>query len=143
MPRALSRCTAIGGIVALLGLAAPGWAAAPIDGQWYTKGKRAVVTIAPCGKAICGRITRFIVPPDNGVTTDVNNPDHKLRNRKLLGLTVLSGFTADGAKWRGHIYDPESGNSYRSVVTPLKDGNLKVEGCIAFFCRGETWTPVK
>jgi uncharacterized protein (DUF2147 family) len=118
-------------------------AAEPIQGQWYTKGKRAVVTIAPCGEAVCGRLTRFIEQPANGVTTDVNNPDPAMRKRKLVGLPVLSGFTPDGKKWRGKIYDPESGKTYRSVLTKAKNGSLIVEGCIAMFCQAQTWTPVK
>jgi uncharacterized protein (DUF2147 family) len=118
-------------------------ASEPIQGQWYTKGKRAVVTIAPCGPALCGKLTRFIEQPANGVTTDINNPDPAMRKRKLVGLAVLSGFTADGKKWRGKIYDPESGKTYRSVLTKAKSGTLIVEGCIAMFCQAQTWTPVK
>ena len=127
----------------LLASAVPAVASAPIQGQWYTKGKRAVVTIAPCGNTMCGRITRFIEQPKNGVTTDVNNPDPALQKRKLVGLPILSGFVADGNKWRGKIYDPESGKTYRSIVTPGKGGTLSVEGCIAMFCQAQTWTPAK
>ncbi len=127
----------------LLAVAMPAHASEPIQGQWYTKGKRAVVTIAPCGKNMCGRLTRFIEQPKNGVTTDVNNPEPELRKRKLIGLPILTGFVADGKKWRGKIYDPESGKTYRSVVTAAKNGTLSVEGCIAVFCQAQTWTPAK
>lgn len=126
-----------------LALATPARAAESVTGQWYTKGKRAVVTIAPCGKNLCGKITRFIEQPKNGVTTDVNNPDPALKNRKLLGLPILSGFVQDGRKWRGKIYDPESGKTYRSILTPGKAGSLSVEGCIAMFCQAQSWTEVK
>ena len=123
--------------------ASPAMAAESIQGHWYTKGKRAVVTIAPCGQSICGRLTRFIEQPRDGVTTDVNNPDPALRKRKLVGLPILTGFVADGKKWRGKIYDPESGKTYRSIVTPEKNGTLSVEGCIAMFCQAQTWTAAK
>jgi uncharacterized protein (DUF2147 family) len=127
----------------LLATAVPAHASEAIQGQWYTKGKRAVVTIAPCGKNMCGRLTRFIEQPKNGVTTDVNNPDANLRKRKLVGLPILTGFVADGKKWRGKIYDPESGKTYRSIVTAGKNGTLSVEGCIAMFCQAQTWTMAK
>ncbi|WP_152414604.1 DUF2147 domain-containing protein [Blastomonas sp. AAP53] len=127
----------------LLAGAAPVQASASIQGQWYTKGKRAVVTIAPCGANMCGRITRFIEQPKDGVTTDVNNPDPVLKKRKLVGLPILTGFVADGNKWRGKIYDPESGKTYRSIVGPGKSGTLSVEGCIAMFCQEQVWTPAK
>ncbi len=127
----------------LLAAAAPAAASTPIQGQWYTKGKRAIVTIAPCGQTMCGRLTRFIEQPKNGVTTDVNNPEPALQKRKLIGLPILSGFVAEGAKWRGKIYDPESGKTYRSIVSAGKGGTLNVEGCIAMFCQTQTWTPAK
>ncbi|MFY8195787.1 MAG: DUF2147 domain-containing protein, partial [Novosphingobium sp.] len=74
---------------------------------------------------------------------DVNNPDPALRKRKLVGLPILTGFVADGNKWRGKIYDPESGRTYRSIVTAGKNGTLSVEGCIAMFCQAQTWTAAK
>lgn len=123
--------------------AAPVYAAENITGPWYTKDKRALVTIAPCGKALCGKITRLIEQPKSGATTDVNNPDPVLKKRKLVGLPILSGFVADGGKWRGKIYDPNTGKTYRSIVSTTKGGTLNVEGCIAMFCQTQVWTPAK
>lgn len=139
------RLSAFAAIMGAVLLIQPGTALASesIQGQWYTKGKRAVVTIAPCGQTMCGRLTRFIEQPKNGVTTDVNNPEPELRKRKLVGLPILTGFVADGKKWRGKIYDPESGKTYRSIVTAGKNGTLSVEGCIAMFCQAQTWTAAK
>jgi uncharacterized protein (DUF2147 family) len=127
----------------LLASAAPATAAAPIKGKWYTKDKRAIVTIEPCGKTMCGRLTRFIQPPKNGVTTDINNPEPAMKKRKLIGIRILSDFVADGDKWHGKIYDPESGKTYRSVVSHGQAGTLSVEGCVAMFCQAQTWTPAK
>lgn len=127
----------------MLAVAAPVLAAENITGAWYTKDKRALVTIAPCGKALCGKITRLIEQPKSGATTDVNNPDPILKKRKLIGLPILSGFVADGGKWRGKIYDPNTGKTYRSIVSPSKSGTLNVEGCIAMFCQTQIWTPAK
>lgn len=127
-------------VLTLFAAAQPAYAADPIKGQWYTKGKRALVTIISCGDKVCGNLTEMFEKPKDGVSTDVNNSDPKLRNRKLIGLPVLTGFTEDGTKWRGRIYDPESGNTYRSVVERLNPTTLKVEGCVAFICRKEIWT---
>ena len=127
--------------VTLMASAAPALAAAPITGNWYTKDKRAIVKIAPCGSKLCGTIMRFIEKPRDGITTDVNNPDAKLRKRKLLGLPVLSDFSEDGDEWRGKIYDPEAGKNYRSVVYKGASGNLVVKGCIGPFCQSQSWSP--
>jgi uncharacterized protein (DUF2147 family) len=66
-----------------------------------------------------------------------------LRRRPLEGLVILSGFADKGDDWRGKIYDPKSGKTYKSILKRESDGTLKVQGCIAFFCRTQRWTPVK
>ncbi len=124
-------------------LPAPALAADSIQGQWSTKGNRAIVTIAPCGANLCGKLTRFMQQRKDGITTDVKNPEPALRKRKLVGLPILTGFVADGKKWRGKIYDPESGKTYRSIVSLGKGSTLDVEGCIAVFCQTQTWTKVR
>ncbi|SHN59022.1 DUF2147 domain-containing protein [Erythrobacter sanguineus] len=119
---------------------APARAAEPVAGRWITAEKDGVILIAPCGKAICGTIDRFLVPPPEGLDQrDVNNPDTRLRNRKLLGMPILSGFTADGDIWRGRIYDPKSGKSYRSVIRRKGANVLEVKGCLGPFCQTQVW----
>lgn len=130
-------------MAASMALAAPALAADPITGRWYTKDKRALVTIAPCGAALCGKISRLLEPTKSGVTTDVNNPDPALKKRKLVGLPILSDFVADGNKWRGKIYDPNTGKTYRSIVTAASGGKLNVEGCVAMFCQTQIWQQAK
>lgn len=124
----------------LLILAAPAAAAEPIAGRWLTGNGKAVVAIQPCGKALCGRIQRILAPTPGGAPVDANNPDPKLRARPVLGLQILSGFTDTGKAWKGRIYDPESGKSYRSVVT-REPGGLKVQGCVLLFCQSQHWKP--
>ena len=129
--------------IALLLAASPTAALAapqPVTGRWLTEDGKAQVEIGTCGSTICGQIARVLVPPPAGKpTTDYKNPDPALRARPLQGLTILSGFGADGDQWTGRIYDPQSGKTYRSVLE--RDGaKLKVKGCIAFFCKTQTWT---
>ena len=126
---------------ALLLSASPALAAEPIVGRYVTENGKAVVTLAPCGAKLCGRISRVLVPTDDGgPATDRNNPDPKLRSRPVLGLEVLSGFTDNGKDWRGRIYDPEGGKWYKSIIKRAGNG-LKVQGCVAFFCRTQNWKP--
>ena len=127
-------------LAALLLSAAPALAADPITGRWVTEDRDAVVTIAACGKATCGKIARFLVPPPGGKgQRDVNNPDPELRQRRLLGLPVLSGFREEDDLWRGRIYDPKSGKSYRSVIRRTGANTLEVKGCIGPFCQAQIW----
>jgi len=114
-------------------------APAPIAGHWLTEGGKALVDIAPCGGQLCGRIVRIVKPTPGRPQTDIENPDAAQRNRPLVGINILSGFTPASDRWKGRIYDPESGKTYRSEL--LAAGNtLTVKGCIAFFCRSQSWT---
>ena len=126
--------------LAALTIATPLLAAEPVDGRWLTEERDAVITIGDCGGSKCGRITRFIVPPPQGEDQrDVNNRDPKKRSRKLLGMPVLTGFRADDDLWRGQIYDPKSGKTYRSVIRRVNSNTLEVKGCISILCQTQVW----
>ena len=127
----------------LLALPAPAFAAEPVTGRWLTDHGKAIVTIADCGGKVCGRIARIVAPTPGAPPTDVHNPDQALRKRPIVGLEVLSGFTSDGDAWKGRIYSPEEGKTYRSVMQRSGADAIKVKGCIAIFCRTQTWTRAK
>ena len=119
-------------------------AADPISGRWITEDKDAVVTIGKCGSSTCGRISRFLVPPPDGPDQrDIYNPDDKKKSRRLMGLPVLSNFAEEEDLWRGQIYDPKTGKSYRSVLRRKGPDTLEVKGCIAFFCQTQIWRRAK
>lgn len=117
-------------------------AAEPITGRWITDDGKAIVTIAQCGKVVCGRISRILAPTPKGPPIDKRNPDPKLRHRPILGLEVLSSFADQVRDWRGRIYDPEAGKWYKSIVMREPSG-LNAKGCILFFCRAQHWIPAR
>lgn len=134
---------AIALVGAALTLAGPALAADPITGQWITQDRDAVITIGKCGASYCGRISRFLVAPPEGVDQrDINNPDKAKRSRKLLGTPVLTSFSDDGKLWRGRIYDPKTGNDYRSVIRRTSASRLEVKGCLGPLCKTQNWTRV-
>lgn len=131
-------------LIAGLMAVSPALAAESIHGNWVTQDRDAIVKISKCGDTVCGRIHKYLVTPPNGVNQkDTNNPNKKLRNRKLLGIAILTGFKPDGKIWRGKVYDPKSGKTYRSEVSLTSQTKLKMKGCIAFFCQGQNWTRAK
>ncbi|MEN8676918.1 MAG: DUF2147 domain-containing protein [Alteriqipengyuania sp.] len=131
----------LAGAVAIAALAVPALAADPISGRWVTQEKNAIVTIGQCGSSVCGKISKFLeTPPDGANQRDVNNPDKNLRSRKLMGLPVLTDLREDGDLWRGDIYDPEAGKTYRSVIRRKGANRLEVKGCVGPFCQTQIWT---
>jgi uncharacterized protein (DUF2147 family) len=140
MPLSMIRTPFLVAAAALAALPAPLFAAPPITGRWLTADGGAVVAIADCGGNICGRVVKVIKgPPAGKPWVDALNPDPKLKTRPLVGVPILTGMTASGDGWKGQIYDPKSGKTYRAIIA--RDGaNLKVQGCIAIFCQTMIWT---
>ncbi|MEJ6595303.1 DUF2147 domain-containing protein [Parasphingorhabdus sp.] len=135
---------AAGLIPAAMIFATPALAADSIHGDWITQERDAIIKISKCGTSVCGRIYKYLVTPPNGTgQKDIHNPDKKLRDRKLLGMSILTGFTPDGDIWRGKVYDPKSGKTYRSEVSLKSTNSLKMKGCLAFFCQGQDWARAK
>jgi len=128
--------------VALTPIAATASTPAAAFGVWATQDGNGHVEIAPCGASACGAIVWG--DRSSGPSTDVKNPDAALRTRPLIGLRILEGYSAGAAGWiNGRVYDPKSGNTYRSELLPQTDGTLRVKGCMGPICRTETWRRVR
>ena len=126
-----------------LTLAGQAHAAQPIAGRWLTEDGSAIVQVGPCGSTVCGRIATILKAKPGAPTVDANNSDAALRSRPILGLPILTGFTDGGSDWRGKIYDPRNGKTYKSIVSRAADGTLAVKGCIAFICQTQVWKPAR
>jgi uncharacterized protein (DUF2147 family) len=73
--------------------------------------------------------------------TDSENPDPAKRNRKLEGLEIISGLAYADGKWKGTIYDPESGKTYKSQIKLVNENTLELTGYVGLPMFGitETW----
>ena len=117
-----------------------------IFGYWLTSGS--IVKIETCNNSICGEIATVFteegVDPES--ILDENNKDKSKRERPIVGINILSDFSIEKSDQKifkgGKIYDPRSGNTYKSNLYLNDDGTLKVEGCLAFICDGEEWQPL-
>jgi len=113
-----------------------------IIGKWLTSDKDAIIEFYKCGKKYCGRIVWAKEPNKK----DIHNPDPSLRNRPLLGATILEGFEFNGKnEWvHGRIYDPDNGKKYKCKLKIDKDGILEVRGYMLIPLFGKTvkWTRV-
>ncbi|MFZ3482491.1 DUF2147 domain-containing protein [Sphingomonas sp. 3-13AW] len=130
------------GAAAILSLCLAGPAAASpasVAGRWLTEGGQAIVEIAPCGAAICGTIAKVLKVDPKAPKTDVNNPDPRLRQRSTGNLRILTGFVPDGSRWKGEVYDPRSGRTYKSFLKAQPDGTLDLTGCVWKLCQTQSW----
>lgn len=121
----------------------PAAAQSSIDGVWRDDGGYVEITVGPCGtqsgQTRCGRITRIIRMKPGETDRDRHNDNPALRSRSILGITILSGLTWRDGAWRGRVYNPEDGGTYRSEVRPGAGGTLQVKGCLGFICRTKVW----
>ncbi len=69
---------------------------------------------------------------------DDNNPDESQRSRPIVGIDIFNDFVFEDEEWQGKIYDPESGNTYKSKVRSGEDGQLKIRGYIGLPIFGRT-----
>lgn len=133
---------AVGATAAALSLAfAIPAAAAPSSpvGRWLTQGNQAIVEIAPCGPALCGAVHKVLKVDPKAPKTDIHNPDARLRSRPTSSLRILTGFVPDGSRWKGEVYDPRSGRTYKSFFKVLPDGTLALTGCVWKLCQTQSW----
>lgn len=125
---------------ALMMFASAASSAPDISGDWVTADRNAVVRIASCGMQTCGTVVRVLAHGSAVPQTDVNNPNHARRSQPLVGLKVLSGFTATFSDWvNGRAYDPETGRTYNAKLALNPDGTLAVKGCVLFICKSQRW----
>ena len=118
----------------------------PIFGYWLTPGS--VVKTENCDGYICATIETIFV--EDGVDPkqilDDQNKDKDLRSRPLVGVNIFYDFLIKDADQKvfkgGKVYDPRRGKTYKSKLHLNDDGTLRVEGCLAFICDGESWRPL-
>ena len=133
----------------LLALIVPALADDPpdISGRWLSGDGDGWIDVAMTGDGLSGIIAGSPNASDDRADTDEQNPDPALRDRALIGLELFSGFEYKGkGKWKGGtIYDPNSGKTYKCIITRVDADTLKVRGFIgvAMLGRTETWTRVR
>ena len=145
MNPAIGRTLAMAGLVGLLSVAVAD-DVPPIDGTWLSGDGDGWIEIARVGDGLSGVITGSPNAGDERPDRDEKNPDPALRDRPLTGLELFSGFSYAGdGRWKGgSIYDPNSGKTYRCIVTWVDANTLKVRGYVGvpMLGRTETWTRV-
>jgi uncharacterized protein (DUF2147 family) len=122
-------------IAAALILAATPAAADPVLGVWQTQpddGAYAHVTMAPCGQAICGTITRTF------------NATGEYRSPNIGKTLVIDMKPAGNGRYNGQVWRPSNDRVYTGKID-LAGNQLKLAGCVAggLICSSQTWVRVR
>lgn len=107
-------------------------------GVWRMENGKVTVRVSDCGGNLCGTVVALKKPIDDKgrPRRDKENPNPALRDRPVIGLTILSNMkpTGDG-RWSGTIYNPDDGYTYSSKMRLQDSGTMKVDGCFTVFCK--------
>ena len=103
----------------------------------------ALVRITHSGGELRGEVVKVFSPPAPSPNPLCEECSGKLRNKPVVGMTILRGLRWDGEQYAGgEILDPDSGTVYRCRLRVVEGGNkLEVRGFIgvALFGRTQTW----
>lgn len=115
-----------------------------VAGLWLSAPGTSVIRITDCGNATpCGAVAWIDPAEAPADQRDIYNPDPALRDRMIVGLTILEGFSRKNDRWvGGSIYDPETGKTYGARLKLKEDGTLELKGCIGPFCQTRLWTQI-
>lgn len=115
-------------------------------GTWKLENGKVTVNVSSCGSALCGTVVGLKKPRDDDgrPRLDKENPEPSLRSRPVIGLTILSNMRPNGSdKWQGTIYNPDDGYTYNAKMKLQNASTMKVEGCVAVFCKTMKFLKIK
>jgi uncharacterized protein (DUF2147 family) len=106
---------------------------APIEGNWKNPIGSAIITVAPCGEMLCGKVAWASARGRREASTSTSN---------VVGTTVLTGFKQTGNRWTGRLFIPDDNVHVSAKLQLLGERQLKLTGCAVagLFCRSQIWT---
>ncbi|MEM0929666.1 MAG: DUF2147 domain-containing protein [Pseudomonadota bacterium] len=112
-----------------------------VAGRWYTDDRSSIISIEDCGNGTPCGVVQWLSPEAASQAYDSNNKDQSLRDRPIIGMSLLSGFKAkeNGCWRRGSIYNPEDGRTYRARIELISNDILSVSGCLGPICKTLIW----
>jgi Uncharacterized protein conserved in bacteria len=117
----------------LLIVAAPEPSRVPIEGFWKNPIGSAIITIAPCGPALCGKVAW---------ASERGRREAARGAPQVVGSEVLTDVTRTGDHWTGSLFIPDDNVHVSARLQVVGARQLKLTGCIlaGLFCRTQVWT---
>jgi uncharacterized protein (DUF2147 family) len=122
---------AISALVALTAAQQP--AHAPIEGLWRNPIGSAIIAIAPCGHALCGKVVWASARGRREASPGARN---------VVGTTVLTNVRPSHGRWAGNMFVPDDNIHVTARLQLLNARELKLSGCglMGLICRAQVWT---
>ncbi len=109
-------------------------------GEWWTEGKEGRVKVVKTSK---GLYEVVLLDGKDVDKKDENNPEPKLRERKLRGIVLMWNLRFDGEEYvDGYCYNPRDGETYRVKMKITGPTTLRLRGYLAVPLLGQSqdWT---
>ena len=105
----------------------------PIEGLWKNPIGSAVIAVAPCGNALCGKIVWASARGQREVAKTTS---------QVVGTTVLTDLTRTASGWAGKLFVPDDNIHVSAKLRLLDSRTLKLTGCAmaGLLCRSQIWT---
>lgn len=106
---------------------------APIEGLWKNPIGSAVIEVAPCGDALCGKVVWASARGRREVAKTTS---------QVIGTIVLTDLQSKGSGWAGKLYIPDDDIHVGAKLQLLDSRRLKLTGCVlgGLLCRSQIWT---
>jgi uncharacterized protein (DUF2147 family) len=108
-------------------------AASPVEGYWKNPIGSAIIAIAPCSDALCGKV----------VWASARGRREASRGApQVVGTTVLTDLRFARNRWAGTLYIPDDDIHVSAKLELISNRQLKLTGCavMGLFCRSQIWT---
>jgi uncharacterized protein (DUF2147 family) len=132
--------------IVFMGVSARSFAQEPancICGRWISADHDLIVDISKQHNDFIATIVWFNAGSEQKMEQwrDTNNPDPKLRSRKIIGMNILNNLqyqpSTDSFE-NGEVYDAMHGHTWNASVTVNKQGRMNVRGYWHFKFIGKT-----
>jgi uncharacterized protein (DUF2147 family) len=117
-----------------------------LEGTWLTADGAAKIRFERGAALLYGRLVWLRDPIDPQTGNDIldkNNPDPKLRTRRLLGILLFTDITPiRQGEWRARAYNAEDAGTYEVTLKLTAPNALALKGCglAGLICKTEYWT---
>jgi uncharacterized protein (DUF2147 family) len=109
-----------------------------IEGDWRNPNGSVIITIGPCGDALCGRV--------RWASEEAMADARRGGTDPLIGAEILSDlvpFTSN--RFRGRIFVPDANRRSGAQLELLGPDQVRIKGCAVggrLFCRSQVWNRV-